>query len=57
MNNLYQGIVHEHLEQIQALYPHKIFYLQQDNYPTHGKLDFLGESQIFKVLYFSTVLS
>ena len=31
-NNLYQGIVQEHIEEMQALYPNKTFYLQQYNH-------------------------
>lgn len=51
-NNLYQGIVQEHIKEMQALYPNKTFYLQQDNHPAHGRLDFLDEYQNFKVLDF-----
>ena len=53
-NPLYQSIVNSHKIEMENLYQEKDFYYQQDNHPTHNKLDVFNDNQNIEIIDFPT---
>jgi transposase len=53
-NPLYQSIVNTHKMEMENLYPQRDFSYQQDNHPTHNKLDVFNNNENIEIIQFPT---